>query len=146
MCPTSDLLNKAEQISVDYHEDDRAQRVFNLFDLENGQINISYVNSTSHIVAWHVHKIQTDYWFCPKGAFKVGLAEPQQGGGHKVRWEYLSDKNQRYLKIPPETYHGYKALQPESIMLYFLTEKYDPEDEEKVPPGTFGECWNTENK
>ena len=132
--------------SVAYHEDDRAQRVFDIFKNINGQINISYVNSTSHIVAWHVHKVQTDYWFCPKGSFKVGLAEPQPDGTHTVRWEYLSDKSQRVLKIPPGTFHGYKALQPESIMLYYLTEKYNEKDEIKVPPGFFGENWGTEDK
>ena len=39
-----------------YHEDDRAQRLFDVFDVLDGQINVSYVNSTEHIVAWHKHK------------------------------------------------------------------------------------------
>ena len=133
-------------LQVDYHEDDRAQRVLNLFNIKDGQINISYVNSTSHIVAWHVHEIQTDYWFCPKGSFKVGLAEPQIDGTYKIRWEYISDKVQKAIKIPPGTYHGYKALQPDSIMLYFLTEKYNPDDEKRVKPGFFGEKWSVEDK
>ena len=139
-------LEMTSLLDVDYHEDDRAQRILNLFELRSGQINLSYVNSTSHIVAWHVHKKQTDYWFCPKGSFKVGLAEPQEDGSYLVRWEYLSDRKPRAIKIPPGTYHGYRALQPESIMLYFLTEKYDPEDERRAPPGFFGESWETENK
>ena len=40
-----------------YNEDDRAQRLLDVFDVLDGQINISYVNSTEHIVAWHKHKI-----------------------------------------------------------------------------------------
>jgi|TARA_R110000824_G_scaffold49483_8_gene138792 dTDP-4-dehydrorhamnose 3,5-epimerase len=131
---------------MDFHEDDRAQRLFDVFPKVNGQINISHVNSTNHVVAWHKHKIQTDFWFCVKGSFKVGLAEPQDDGSYKIRWEYISDKNQRILEIPPGTYHGYKALQPESIILYHLTEKYDPSDEWKVLPGHFGEDWETESK
>ena len=127
---------------MNYHEDDRAQRLMNLFPEVNGQINVSHVNSTSHIVAWHKHEVQTDYWFCVKGSFKVGLAYPDG----TVKWEYLSDKNPRTLKIEPGIYHGYKALQPESIMLYFLDQKYDPNDEWKVLPGHFGESWNTESK
>ena len=47
-----------------YHEDDRAQRLFDVFDVLEGQINVSYVNSTKHIVAWHKHNIQSDYWCC----------------------------------------------------------------------------------
>ena len=29
-----------------YNEDDRAQRLFDVFDVLDGQINVSYVNST----------------------------------------------------------------------------------------------------
>ena len=31
---------------MNYHEDDRAQRLLDVFPLEKGQINISYINST----------------------------------------------------------------------------------------------------
>ena len=49
--------------SIHYNEDDRAQRYLDVFeDLGPGQINVSYVNSTKHVVAWHKHNIQTDYW------------------------------------------------------------------------------------
>jgi dTDP-4-dehydrorhamnose 3,5-epimerase-like enzyme len=139
-------MKDVEKLIVDFHEDDRAQRILNLFDIDKNQINISYVNSTSHIVAWHKHDIQTDYWFCVKGSFKVGLAFKNKNNENVVSWEYLSDKRQYALKIPPGIYHGYKALEPGSIMLYFLTEKYDTDDEIKVPPGHFNEIWSTENK
>ena len=131
---------------MNFHEDDRAQRLFDIFPEVNGQINISHVNSTDHVVAWHKHKIQTDYWFCVKGSFKVGLAEPQDDGTYRVRWEYLSDKNPRIIEIPPGVYHGYKALQSESIILYYLNQKYSSDDEWKVLPGHFGENWNTVSK
>lgn len=125
-----------------FNEDDRAQRLIDLFPSINGQINISYVNSTEHVVAWHRHKIQTDYWICLKGSFKVGIAD--ENGN--VTWEYLSDKNFRVLTIPPGLYHGYKALEPNSILMYYLTEKYNPGDEYRAAVGSFGEIWNTENK
>lgn len=131
---------------MQFHEDDRAQRLFDIFPEVNGQINISHVNSTDHIVAWHKHKIQTDYWFCVKGSFKVGLAEPQEDGTYKVRWEYISDKSPRIIEIPPGVYHGYRALQGESIILYYLDQKYSADDEWKVLPGHFGETWNTVSK
>lgn len=134
-----------------FNEDDRAQRLLDVFPNVNGQINISYVNSTEHIVAWHKHNIQTDYWICLKGSFKVGLASradtPQEAGDvYSVKWEYLSDKNFRILTIPPGVYHGYKALEPGSILMYYLTHKYDPKDEIRAKIGQFFENWNTENK
>ena len=130
----------------DYHEDDRAQRYLNVFNLDKCQINISVVNSTNHIVAWHKHDIQTDYFFCAKGAFKVGLAYLKNNGEYEVKWEYISEKNQKYIKIPPGVYHGYKAIIPDSIMVYYLTEKYNPCDEFRVMPGYFGEIWKTEDR
>tara|TARA_R100001594_G_C4052941_1_gene265340 strand:+ start:2048 stop:2443 length:396 start_codon:yes stop_codon:yes gene_type:complete len=131
---------------MNFHEDDRAQRLFDIFPKVNGQINVSYVNSTEHIVAWHKHNIQSDYWTCLKGSFKVGMAIPNGDGTYEVKWEYLSDKNPRVIEMVPGVYHGYKALEPNSILLYYLTEKWTPDDEEKVSPGYFGEKWETENK
>lgn len=137
---------KSKKCSLSYHEDDRAQRLFMTFPNVQGQINVSYVNSKEHVVAWHRHKKQTDYWVCLKGSFKVGLGFEKEDGTIEVKWEYLSDKNVRILEIPPGVWHGYKALQNESIMLYSLTEKYSLQDEWKVKPGHFGETWKTEEK
>lgn len=130
------------QTSIQYNEDDRAQRALNIFPSINGQLNVSYVHSTDHIVAWHRHKIQVDYWYCVKGSFRVGLADDD----YNCKFEYISDKNQRVITIPPGIWHGYKAVEPGSILLYYLTEKYDPGDEFRCKPGHFGEEWRTEDK
>ena len=127
---------------MQYHEDDRAQRLLDVFSDLEGQVNVSYVNSTKHIVAWHKHNLQTDYWVCLKGSFKVGLATKEGG----CKFEYLSDKNPRVLEIPPGIYHGYKCLEEGSILMYYVTRKYDPNDEIRASVGHFGEHWGTENK
>ena len=59
---------------------------------------------------------------------------------------YLSDKNQRVLKIEPGIYHGYKALEPNSILMYYLTEQYNPDDEFRAKVGDFGDVWDPEIK
>lgn len=122
-----------------FHEDDRAQRLIDLFPIE-GQINVSYIQP-EHITAWHKHRFQYDYFICIQGAFKIGLHD-----GKIEKWEYLSDKNPKVLEIPPDTWHGYKALQPNSILLYYMTKKYDPNDIQRCSPGSFDESWETENK
>jgi dTDP-4-dehydrorhamnose 3,5-epimerase-like enzyme len=48
--------------------------------------------------------------------------------------------------IEPGIYHGYKALEPGSILMYYLTHKYNPEDEIRATVGSFNEDWNTPNK
>lgn len=127
---------------IHFHEDDRGQRLLNVFPkLSSGQINVTYVNSTKHIVAWHRHFKQIDYWCCLKGSFKVGLCD-----GHDVEWRYLSDKQFKILEIGPTIWHGYQALESNSIMLYGLTEKFSLEDEEKCYPGAFGETWEVKNR
>ena len=131
-----------EKINVPFHEDDRAQRLLDVFPLDKGQINISYINSTQPIVAWHKHKHQTDYWLCIKGSIKVGWATDNNG----CEFKYLSDKELKVLEIPPGVYHGYKALEPNTILVYYVTKKYDPTDEYRVPVGHFDEDWNIENK
>jgi len=142
---------------VQYHEDDRAQRLLDVFSLTHCQLNISYVNSTNHVVAWHRHEVQTDWWICLKGSFKVGLktidletvhtrAEGEPQPNSSVRWHYLSDKNFRILRIPPGIWHGYKALEPNSILMYCTDQKYDPNDELRCKVGSFGESWGKENK
>jgi dTDP-4-dehydrorhamnose 3,5-epimerase-like enzyme len=86
-------------------------------------------------------------WICLKGSFKVGLIQDRVDQDD-VTWEYLSDKNFRCLVIPPGTFHGYKALEPGSILMYYTTCKYDPEnpDEIRKDVGDFDECWETPNR
>ena len=55
-------------------------------------------------------------------------------------------KEPKVIEMKPGVYHGYKALEPGSILLYYLTEKYNPGDEFRVPVGHFGEEWTAENK
>ena len=135
-------VNQRRRNSMNYHEDDRAQRLLDVFPLEKGQVNISYINSTEHIVAWHKHEKQTDYWICLKGSLKVGWATEEDG----CEFKYLSDKNPQVLEIPPGIYHGYKALEPGTILGYYVTQKYNPSDEHRKEVGAFGEEWKTENK
>ena len=96
---------------MNYNEDDRAQRLCDIFETETkGQVNISYINTTEHIVAWHRHFKQTDYWVCLKGSMKVGLGYTVPAGNSNevnVKFDYLSDKNFRVLEIPPGVWHGY---------------------------------------
>ena len=125
-----------------YNEDDRAQRLIDCFKFLPGQVNVSYINSIEHIVAWHKHNIQTDYWICLRGSLKVGLATEEDG----CEFEYLSEKNPRVLEIKPGTYHGYKALELDTILMYYVTEKYNPQDEIRAKVGYFDEVWSAENK
>jgi dTDP-4-dehydrorhamnose 3,5-epimerase-like enzyme len=158
------MIPNVKRHVIKFHEDDRAQRLQDVYQvgMKDTQINISYVNSTEHCVGWHYHTKQTEYWFVVKGALKVGLVKSDvqtdeeknkkdvvSGKVVGVEFEYLSDKNLQVLEIPPFVYHGYRALIPETILMYYITEKYEEVskyDDERVPIGYFGEDWGTPNK
>jgi dTDP-4-dehydrorhamnose 3,5-epimerase-like enzyme len=158
------MMENIKRHAIKFHEDDRAQRLQDVFKtgMPDEQINISYINSTEHCVGWHYHTKQTEYWFVIKGALKVGLAKSDTPAGNDkntdktssdagsaVEFEYLSDRNQQALEIPPNIYHGYKALIPGTILMYYITEKYDKVsmyDDKRAPIGYFGEDWSTPSK
>ena len=57
---------------------------------------------------------------------------------------FVFASNKNIIKI--HKYHGYKALEPGTILAYYVTRKYDPNDEHRASIGDFGEEWKTENK
>jgi dTDP-4-dehydrorhamnose 3,5-epimerase-like enzyme len=141
------IADLVKEHQVKFHEDDRAQRFQDVYrtGMPDTQINISLIHSTAQVVGWHAHTKQTEYWFVVQGALKVGLALPAQSGQDpEVQFEYLSDKNPRTLEIPPGVHHGYKALIPGTILMYYITEKYEKVskyDDLRTPPGSFNEQW-----
>ena len=68
-------------------------------------------------------------------------------GAYRLEFHYLSDKNPtKHLTIDPFVWHGYMPLEENSIMLYYLNKKYDPEDVYKTRPGYFWDGWEIQNR
>jgi len=96
--------------------DERGFRVFDLFGLKEGQINIQYFSSTE-ISPIHTHD-WCDILFVIQGLFEVTTYH--NGIEQKAR---LGIGNTIYISnnIP----HSFRALTPNSILLYYMSEKYD---------------------
>jgi len=118
-----------------YHEDDRRRGWFDIFfgeisysNIKN--INIVHIPHTNTLVAWHKHKNQTDLWFVPQGRLMAGVAYKEETS-NKIEHDFvsLSPQTGGVLIIPPNTWHGYKTLEPNTILIYGITQEYDPEDE-----------------
>lgn len=120
------------------HVDDRAVRYLDVFPLMSGQINISVVPPHT-LVAWHKHHKQKDYWFVASGLLKVGIVAPD--GTH--RFEYLTPRDPKVLQIDEEHWHGYRSLEEESVLIYWMTRKYDPVDEIRASVEEIGVSWET---
>jgi dTDP-4-dehydrorhamnose 3,5-epimerase-like enzyme len=121
---------------VRFHQDDRAIRYCDIFPIEKGDINVSVI-PPHRLVAWHRHQKQNDYWFVVKGMLKVGLADDEGN----VTWKYLSDCCPEVLEIPKNIWHGYMSLEEETILIYWITNKYDPSDEERTTIEELGHDW-----
>jgi dTDP-4-dehydrorhamnose 3,5-epimerase len=83
--------------------------------------------------AWHVHRHQTDWWYCI-GSLKVALHDMREGSGTRGQtMTFLMGDHHgaKCVKIPPGVAHGCRALEL-SHLLYVTSSVYDPADEGRV--------------
>jgi dTDP-4-dehydrorhamnose 3,5-epimerase len=87
------------------------------------------------IKAWHLHHMQTDWWYVVSGVLRVGLCDRRQESPTFGRiMDFLMGEYQpaRALKIPPGIAHGCKAVQGPVNLLYMTSRVYDPADEIRI--------------
>jgi dTDP-4-dehydrorhamnose 3,5-epimerase len=93
------------------------------------------------VKAWHLHRKQTDNIACIKGMVKLVLYDDREKSKTKgeVNEFVIGDKNLLLVQIPPEVWHGFKAIGEEyALVLNAPTEAYNYEkpDEYRLPPDT----------
>lgn len=84
------------------------------------------------IKAWHLHKIQTDWWYVGRGVLRVGLCDLRPGSpDFKKTMDFLMGEYQlpRVLKIPPGVAHGCKTVEGPVDLFYVTSHPYNPDDE-----------------
>jgi dTDP-4-dehydrorhamnose 3,5-epimerase len=91
------------------------------------------------VKAWHYHKLQTDHFYCLRGAIKLGLYDgrPDAATHGEVNEIYLSEHLPALVRIPPGVYHGWMCVSDvECIVVNVTTECYDyaKPDEFRAPP------------
>lgn len=133
-----------------YHEDDRRFGFFSIFPMDEVKdINIVCIPRAGTITAWHRHFSQTDYWICVQGAIQAGLVSTddtknwlQDGYVKEHSWVILSPRNHTVLQIKPRVWHGYKSLMDNTILVYGITQPYNPDDEHRASIREIGVEWN----
>jgi dTDP-4-dehydrorhamnose 3,5-epimerase len=126
-----------------FHEDDRGVRYNDIFPVGQGDVNATLVYPGA-LSAWHRHQHQDDYQICVKGSLKFGFCDKPAGEGGKVEWVYSSERSAKdgALFIPRGIWHGYCNFSHEiAIVLYWLTNKYNPNDEERKSVEAMGFDW-----
>jgi dTDP-4-dehydrorhamnose 3,5-epimerase-like enzyme len=105
----------------------------------------AYLSTTGADVArdedrWHVHKHQTDRFYCVAGQIVVAIADARAGSattGQIMLVELTADRDapaSLMMTIPPGTLHGFvvTSTQPASL-INFPNRLYDPDDEGRLP-------------
>jgi len=87
------------------------------------------------IKAWHLHRIQTDWWYVVSGVLRVGLCDMRSNSPtYKAVMDFLMGDLQatRIIKVPPGVAHGCKTVQGPVSLFYVTSHVYDPEDEVRL--------------
>jgi dTDP-4-dehydrorhamnose 3,5-epimerase len=97
--------------------------------------------------AWHVHKLQTDWFYVVTGSMKVVLHDTRPDSPtHGETMQILMGDHypSQVVKIPPGVAHGYKVIDGPAHMLYLTSRTYDPGDEGRIPHDdpTIGYDWS----
>ena len=90
------------------------------------------------VKAWHLHKLQTDNMVCLKGNGKLVLSDNRENSStHEKKNEiFFGEKTPILVTIPPNIWHGFKAIgNKEILVLNVPTElyNYSEPDEYRLP-------------
>ena len=93
------------------------------------------------VKAWHSHKIQTDNMVCINGNAKLVLYDSREDSStyRMINEIFFGEKNPLLISIPPNIWHGFKAIGSKKItVLNIPTElyNYDEPDEYRLPYNT----------
>lgn len=116
--------------------------------------------------AWHIHQIQTDWWYCSEGVIKAVLCDLRSIWHEFTNAKSLSNNSNYYylshpidleleffeyilggfssptvLKIPPGVAHGCKVLNGPAKLTYITSHVYNPDDEGRIPYDALGYDW-----
>ena len=96
--------------------------------------------------AWHVHKVQVDWWYVAVGGLKVALHDTREDSStFRKTMELLMGESQPAVavRIPPGVAHGCRCLSGPAHLFYVTSRLYDPTDEGRIPHDdpTIGYDW-----
>jgi dTDP-4-dehydrorhamnose 3,5-epimerase len=85
--------------------------------------------------AWHIHKVQVDWWYVGSGVLKVALHDCRPDSPtYRETMELLMGDNQpaQVIRVPPGVAHGCKCLSGPAHLFYITSRPYNPEDEGRI--------------
>jgi dTDP-4-dehydrorhamnose 3,5-epimerase-like enzyme len=111
--------------------------------MPEGQINLSLLDQ-GVVKAFHRHQFQDDYVVCLKGKVRLCTFRNSMSDFDS---KILSPLKPEVIHIPANTWHGYQALDKDTEILYYCTNKFNGQDEERLPWDINGvEIWDIDFK
>jgi dTDP-4-dehydrorhamnose 3,5-epimerase len=86
--------------------------------------------------AWHLHRIQTDWFYVCTGVLRVGLCDMREKSPtyNQTMDLLLGDLYPaQVIKIPPGVAHGCQTVQGPVNLFYLTSHVYNPDDELRIP-------------
>ena len=99
-----------------------------------GQLSHSLVHA-GVVKAWHLHRIQTDWWYIAGGLLRVGLHDTREDSPtYRQTMDFRMGDGQpeQVIKIPPGVAHGYKIVAGPAHVIYMMSHTYNPDDELRI--------------
>jgi dTDP-4-dehydrorhamnose 3,5-epimerase len=86
--------------------------------------------------AWHIHKVQIDWWYVASGVLKVALHDTRKDSPtYRKTMDFFMGDHQpsKVLRVPTGVAHGCKAIHGPVHLFYITSKIYNPEDEGRIP-------------
>ena len=116
-----------------------------------GQVYMVRSRGVGVVRAFHRHERLWDHFCIVSGAALFQFAEdvPSDLSGVPEAYRITADAQKPVvLHVPPGVWHGWMALEPNTLLLSIGSEVYSAAkpDEERLPPDSFGAVWEVEAK
>lgn len=116
-----------------------------------GQVYMVRSRQPGTVRAWHRHYQMWDCFCIVRGAALFQFVDALPGTEPFCPEPYritLSDRKPAVLHVPPGVWHGWMALEPDTLLLSIASEPYmghgrtlEAPDEERKPAGSFDAVW-----
>lgn len=97
------------------------------------------------IRGFHRHRREWKAFYVSQGSAKFVVCQENAGSLESF---VMTDQQPRLLVVPPGFYNGWKALGPDTLLLGFssATIEESVQDDERVDPFRFGDCWQVRSR
>ena len=115
-----------------------------------GQVYVVGSLTRGTIRAFHKHAKLWDYFYIASGSAKFAFYDDRKNSPtyKKMDTVIMTPRNSSLIIVPPGLFHGWMALEDNTVMVSIASEVYNREkpDEVRVPYNSFGYDWSIKFK